>query len=66
MSAAEVWAYLESQPGFNEALREAEEDFKAGRATRYAVTRRGLRRVPPKPSGGLLVDQEPAEADPEA
>jgi hypothetical protein len=60
MSAAEVWAYLESQPGFNEALRQAEEDFKAGRTTRWKVTRRGLRRVPSKPSGGLLVDQQPA------
>jgi hypothetical protein len=61
MSAAEVWAYLESQPGFNEDLRQAEEDFKAGRVTRFAVTRRGLRRVPRKPSGVLLVDQQPSD-----
>jgi hypothetical protein len=43
-----VWGYLESIPGFNEGLREAEGELKAGRGTRYELRARALRRVKPK------------------
>ena len=42
-----VWDTLESTPGFNEGLREAEADLAAGRGVRYELKGRALRRVQP-------------------
>lgn len=46
--SAAVWGYLESTPGFNAGLRQAEQDLAAGRGTRYEVRGNALRRVQPK------------------
>jgi hypothetical protein len=45
--SAAVWGYLESTPGFNEDLRQAEADLKADRGVRFEVKGRALRRVQP-------------------
>jgi hypothetical protein len=39
-----VWGYLESIPGFNEDLRQAEADLAAGRGVPFEPTRRRARR----------------------
>jgi hypothetical protein len=45
--SAAIWNYLESLPGFNEDLRQAERDLEAGRGTRYELRGGVLRRAKP-------------------
>lgn len=37
---SEVWAAMEMQPGFNEAMRKGEADLAAGRGTPFQEIRR--------------------------
>jgi hypothetical protein len=46
--SAAVWGYLESIPGFNDDLRQAEKDLAEGKGTRYEVRGGALRRARPK------------------
>lgn len=46
--SAAVWSHLESIPGFNEDLRQAEADLDAGQGVRYELRGRALRRAKPK------------------
>lgn len=34
-----VWAHLEAQPGFNEAIREGERQIRAGQSVRFSEVR---------------------------
>jgi hypothetical protein len=45
--SAALWDRLESLPGFNEDLRQAERDLEAGRGTRYELHGGVLRRSRP-------------------
>jgi hypothetical protein len=46
--SAAVWTYLESIPGFNEDLRQAEEDLAAGRGVELKTSARPSRSQPPR------------------
>lgn len=46
--SAAVWDYLESIPGFNEHIAEAERDLDEGRGIRYELRGSALRRVQPE------------------
>ncbi len=46
--SAAVWTYLESIPGFNEDLRQAEEDLAAGRGVELKIGARPSRSQPPR------------------
>jgi hypothetical protein len=45
LNAALVWQHLESQPGFNEDLRRAEEELRQGKGVLYEVKGGALRKV---------------------
>jgi hypothetical protein len=45
--SAALWDRLESLPGFNEDLRQAERDLEAGRGTRHELRGGVLRRSRP-------------------
>lgn len=46
--SAAVWMYLESIPGFDEDLRQAEEDLAAGRGVELKISARPSRSQPPR------------------